>query len=77
MLVLASAGWHAGVVGLVAARLTEFAGSSDFFNAAFITYTEEQKHALLHVPWEMLRQHTAVSEPVARHMAEAARAQTG
>jgi nicotinamide-nucleotide amidase len=63
--------------GLVAARLTEYAGSSDFFNASFITYTEEEKHRLLHVPLEMLEQHTAVSEPVARCMAEAARVQTG
>jgi nicotinamide-nucleotide amidase len=63
--------------GLIAARLTEFAGSSDFFKAGFITYTEQQKHGLLHVPIEMLKQHTAVSEPVARHMAEAACEQTG
>jgi competence/damage-inducible protein CinA-like protein len=63
--------------GLIASRLTEHAGSSDFFNASFITYTDEQKHRLLNVPWEMLKQHTAVSEPVAAHMADAARTQTG
>ena len=63
--------------GLIAARLTEFAGSSDFFSGSFITYTDEQKHRLLNVPWEVLRQQTAVSEPVAKQMAEAARAQTG
>lgn len=63
--------------GLVAARLTEFAGSSDFFAASFVTYTDEQKQKLLHVPPAVLAEHTAVSAPAAIHMAEGARAQTG
>jgi nicotinamide-nucleotide amidase len=63
--------------GLIASRLTEYAGSSDFFNASFITYTDQQKQKLLNVPWEVLEQHTSVSEPVATYMAESARVLTG
>jgi nicotinamide-nucleotide amidase len=63
--------------GLVAARLTEYAGSSDFFLASFVTYNDEQKHNLLKVPVELLTQYTAVSEPVATMMAEGARERTG
>jgi nicotinamide-nucleotide amidase len=63
--------------GLIASRLTEYAGSSDFFVAGFVTYTDEQKHELLGVPRELLAAHTAVSEPVAAAMAEGARLKTG
>jgi nicotinamide-nucleotide amidase len=63
--------------GLIATRLTEFSGSSDFFNGSFITYTDEQKHRLLTVPRDVLQQHSAVSEPVALRMAETAREKTG
>jgi nicotinamide-nucleotide amidase len=63
--------------GLIASRLTEYAGSSDFFTASFVTYTDDQKHGLLDVPQEMLARYTAVSEPVAAAMAEGARAKTG
>jgi len=59
--------------GLIAARLTDYAGSSDFFLGSFVTYTDEQKHSLLGVPKELIEAHTAVSEPVARAMAEGAR----
>ena len=63
--------------GLVAARLTERPGSSDFFIAGFVTYTEAQKRDILGIKQELLARHTAVSEPVAAAMAEAAIARTG
>jgi competence/damage-inducible protein CinA-like protein len=63
--------------GLLAARLTEYAGSSDFFVASFVTYSDAQKQSLLGVPGELIAQHTAVSESVAKAMCEAARQKTG
>jgi nicotinamide-nucleotide amidase len=63
--------------GLVAARLTEQTGSSDFFLGSFITYTDGQKNRLLGIPKDLLEQYTAVSEAVAKAMAEAARDRTG
>lgn len=63
--------------GMVASRLTEHAGSSDFFLGSFVTYTDEQKQRLLGVPKELLEQYTPVSEPVAKAMAEAAQQKTG
>jgi nicotinamide-nucleotide amidase len=63
--------------GMIAARLTEFAGSSDFFRAALITYTGEEKQKLLGVSREIIDTYTAVSEPVATMMAEGAREKTG
>jgi nicotinamide-nucleotide amidase len=63
--------------GLVAARLTEHAGSSDFFVASFVTYSDAQKQSILGVPEEMIEQHTAVSEPAAKAMCVAARQKTG
>jgi nicotinamide-nucleotide amidase len=63
--------------GMVAARLTERPGSSDFFIAGFVAYTEAQKRDLLGIKPELLARHTPVSEPVAAAMAEAAIARTG
>jgi nicotinamide-nucleotide amidase len=63
--------------GMLAVRLTEYAGSSDFFIASFVTYTDEQKQRLLGLPREMLETHTAVSEPVALAMADRARDLSG
>jgi nicotinamide-nucleotide amidase len=59
--------------GLIAARLTDAAGASDFFIAGYVTYTEKQKQEILGVPAGMLRECTAVSERVAAAMAEGAR----
>jgi nicotinamide-nucleotide amidase len=59
--------------GLIAARLTDAPGSSDFFIAGYITYTDLQKHSIFGIPQALLDQHTSVSEPVAIAMAEAAR----
>lgn len=58
--------------GLIAGLLTEIAGSSDVVERGFVTYSNEAKHELLGVPLEMLEAYGAVSEPVARAMAEGA-----
>jgi nicotinamide-nucleotide amidase len=59
--------------GLVAAALTEVAGSSAVFDSGFVTYSNAAKMRMLGVPADSLRQHGAVSEAVARAMAEGAR----
>lgn len=59
--------------GLLAERITRVAGSSDYFLGGAVTYTNELKTRVLGVPEEMLREHGAVSEPVARAMAEGVR----
>jgi nicotinamide-nucleotide amidase len=63
--------------GIIASRLTDAPGSSDYFIAGYVTYTDQQKHALLGIPQDLLDKHTAVSEPVALAMAEAARRLSG
>jgi nicotinamide-nucleotide amidase len=63
--------------GIVGARLTSVPGSSAYFLGGFLTYTDAIKTALLGVDPAILAEHTAVSETVARAMAEGARARTG
>ena len=63
--------------GLIAKRLTDVAGSSDYFQEAFVTYSNHSKERLLGVPKELLEEHGAVSEPVARLMAEGVRKLSG
>lgn len=63
--------------GLVGARLTEVPGSSGWFAGGVIAYSNEVKQSSLGVPGETLRAHGAVSEPVARAMAEGARQAIG
>jgi nicotinamide-nucleotide amidase len=58
--------------GLVAAAITSVAGSSDWFDRGFVTYCNQAKHDMLGVPLELIEQHGAVSEEVARAMAEGA-----
>ena len=58
--------------GLIAALLTEIAGSSDVFERGFVTYSNEAKETMLGIPPALIRQHGAVSESVARAMAEGA-----
>jgi nicotinamide-nucleotide amidase len=58
--------------GLVTALLTEIAGSSTVVERGFVTYSNAAKHELLGLPEAMLAEHGAVSEPVARAMAEGA-----
>src|SRR3712207_3582389 len=59
--------------GLLAKRLTDNAGSSAYFKEGLITYSNESKERWLGVPESMLLEHGAVSEPVARKMAEGVR----
>ncbi len=63
--------------GLIASRLTNCAGSSDFFVGGFVTYSNAQKRDVLGVKPDLLARHTAVSEPIAAAMAEGAIARTG
>ena len=58
--------------GMVAAALTDVAGSSDVFERGFVTYSNAAKVELLGVRAETLEAHGAVSEAVAREMAEGA-----
>lgn len=58
--------------GLLSALLTEIPGSSDVFTHGFITYANAAKTAILGVNPALITQHGAVSEPVARAMAEGA-----
>jgi nicotinamide-nucleotide amidase len=58
--------------GLIAGLLTEIPGSSDVVERGFITYSNEAKEELLDVPHEFIEAFGAVSEQVARAMAEGA-----
>ncbi|MGI4797726.1 MAG: CinA family protein, partial [Janthinobacterium lividum] len=58
--------------GLIVGALTEIAGSSDVVDRGFVTYSNEAKTEMLGVPAGLIGQHGAVSEPVARAMAEGA-----
>ena len=58
--------------GMVAAALTDVAGSSDVFDRGFVTYSNAAKEAMLGVSAATLAAHGAVSEEVAREMAEGA-----
>lgn len=62
--------------GLVSGALTDIPGASDVFDRGFVTYSYPAKTAMLGVPEAMLAAHGAVSEPVARAMAEGARARS-
>jgi nicotinamide-nucleotide amidase len=63
--------------GLIAAACTELAGSSAWFDRGFVTYSNEAKQDLLGVPSALIAAHGAVSEPVARAMAEGALRRAG
>jgi nicotinamide-nucleotide amidase len=56
--------------GLIAAACTSLAGSSDWFEQGVVSYSNDAKVGLLGVPAELIAAHGAVSEPVARAMAE-------
>jgi nicotinamide-nucleotide amidase len=62
--------------GLLAASVTGLAGSSDWFEGAFVTYRLTAKERLLGVQADTLQHHGAVSEPVAREMAMGALARS-
>lgn len=55
--------------GLIAALCTSVAGSSDWFDRGFVTYSNDAKSELLGVPPALIAQHGAVSEEVACAMA--------
>jgi nicotinamide-nucleotide amidase len=58
--------------GLVAATLTDIAGSSDVVDRGFVTYSNAAKQAMLGVPAAMLERYGAVSREVALAMATGA-----
>ena len=59
---------------LIAGACTDRAGSSDWFERGFVTYSNAAKTELLGVPADLIATHGAVSEPVARAMAAGAQA---
>ena len=58
--------------GLISAACTDLAGSSAWFERGFVTYSNEAKTASLGVDAELIKQHGAVSQPVAEAMARGA-----
>lgn len=58
--------------GLIAAACTSLAGSSEWFERGFVTYSNDAKTELLGVSASVIEKHGAVSEAVARAMAEGA-----
>jgi nicotinamide-nucleotide amidase len=63
--------------GLVAHRICLVPGASDYFRGGVVSYTDDVKADELGVPRELLREYGAVSEPVARAMAEGVRRKFG
>jgi nicotinamide-nucleotide amidase len=59
--------------GLLASRLTDVPGSSRYFDRGVVCYSNEAKIDLVGVPDRVIREHGAVSEPVARAMADGVR----
>lgn len=71
-------GWGLSVAesctgGLIAHRITNVPGSSDYFESGVVSYSNEAKMELLHVPEETLKTHGAVSSQTAIAMAEGIR----
>lgn len=58
--------------GLLGKTITDIAGSSDYFDRGFITYSNESKTQVLGLPRELIGEHGAVSEPVVAAMANGA-----
>ncbi|MBB3257791.1 nicotinamide-nucleotide amidase [Paraburkholderia bannensis] len=58
--------------GMVATAVTDVSGSSGWFERGFVTYSNQAKTEMIGVPAELIEKHGAVSEPVARAMAEGA-----
>jgi len=79
---LLARGWKVTVAesctgGLVAAAITSVAGSSDWFDVGYVTYSNAAKASLLGVPEATLAAHGAVSEEAACAMAVGAHAKSG
>lgn len=62
--------------GLIAATLTEVAGSSDVVDRGFVTYSNQAKTQMLGVPADLIASHGAVSHEVAEAMARGALARS-
>jgi nicotinamide-nucleotide amidase len=58
--------------GLIAGAITDISGSSGWFERGFVTYSNQSKTEMIGVPPELIERHGAVSEAVARAMAEGA-----
>jgi nicotinamide-nucleotide amidase len=63
--------------GLIGHMLTQVSGSSNYFKEGFVVYSNDAKVSRLGVEQQMLDEHGAVSEPVARLMAEGIRRVAG
>jgi PncC family amidohydrolase len=63
--------------GLVADQITDVPGSSDYFVGGVVAYAYEAKVALLHVSWDTLRIHGAVSRETVVEMARGVRTALG
>jgi len=63
--------------GLIASRITDVPGSSRYFLGGVVTYSDAEKVRLLEVPPGIIKAYGAVSEPVARAMAEGSRRTAG
>ncbi len=63
--------------GLVCATLTELSGSSEWFERGYITYSNQAKTECLGVPAGLIESHGAVSEAVAKAMAQGAQRNAG
>ncbi len=75
---LSQNGWRVSAAesctgGLVLSTLTDIAGSSAYVEGGLVTYSNEAKRRLLHVPAATLAQHGAVSEATAAAMADGVR----
>ena len=58
--------------GMIAGAITDISGSSTWFERGFVTYSNQAKTEMIGVPGELIDKHGAVSEAVARAMAEGA-----
>lgn len=63
--------------GLLASRITDVPGSSDYFDRGVVCYSNAAKVDWLGVPEDLIRTHGAVSEPVAEAMANGVRTRSG
>jgi nicotinamide-nucleotide amidase len=63
--------------GLIANQITNVSGASDAFVAGYVTYANSAKSDVLNVDSKLIEKHGAVSEAVARAMAEGARTRAG
>jgi PncC family amidohydrolase len=63
--------------GLVAKSITDIPGASEVFNYGFVTYSNEAKHTVLDVGYDVLEEYTAVSDATAIMMARGAMDKAG